>query len=184
MKLLRTIRLDPSDTFVFEAAAEPGEWAVPGGFMFWGQDIAALSGKRKAAFRSGFVGVASLGFSTLVVIQVARPDEVEAATTALARHLVDRFGAPDLDTAIKAARDEIAASASLAEAGEGTLVALHRLFEDGEIHEQFRTLTRREGTAGADSLHAQARAFTVHEVMDDGIDEEVDLVGLMARKQS
>ena len=28
VKLLRTIRLDPSDTFVFERAAEPGEWAV------------------------------------------------------------------------------------------------------------------------------------------------------------
>ncbi|HVD73162.1 MAG TPA: DUF6505 family protein, partial [Xanthobacteraceae bacterium] len=27
MKLLRTIRLDPSDTFVFERAADPGEWA-------------------------------------------------------------------------------------------------------------------------------------------------------------
>ena len=31
VKLLRTIRLDPSDTFVFERAAEPGEWAVSGG---------------------------------------------------------------------------------------------------------------------------------------------------------
>ncbi|MFX6803743.1 DUF6505 family protein, partial [Acinetobacter baumannii] len=27
MKLLRTIRLDPSDTFVFPRVAEPGEWA-------------------------------------------------------------------------------------------------------------------------------------------------------------
>lgn len=184
MKLLRTIRLDPSDTFVFETAAEPGEWAVPGGFMFWGQDMATLSGKRKAAFRSGFVGVNSLGFSTLVVIQDARADEVEAATVALAGHLVASFGAPDIAAAMAAAREELAVSAALAEAEAGTLVALHRLFEDGEIHEQFRTLTRREGTTGADGLHAQARAFTVHEVMDDGIDEEVDLVGLMARKTS
>jgi len=30
MKLLRTIRLDPSDKFVFDEAAEPGEWAVSG----------------------------------------------------------------------------------------------------------------------------------------------------------
>ena len=28
MKLLRTIRLDPSDTFVFDPPAEAGEWAV------------------------------------------------------------------------------------------------------------------------------------------------------------
>ncbi|MEY3552369.1 MAG: hypothetical protein RL735_717, partial [Pseudomonadota bacterium] len=30
MKLPRTLRLDPSDTFVFARAAEPGEWAVSG----------------------------------------------------------------------------------------------------------------------------------------------------------
>jgi len=30
MKLLRTIALDPSDTFVFDVAAEPGDWAVSG----------------------------------------------------------------------------------------------------------------------------------------------------------
>ena len=30
LKFPRTIRLDPSDTFVFEWAAEPGEWAVSG----------------------------------------------------------------------------------------------------------------------------------------------------------
>ena len=38
MKLLRTIRLDPSDTFVFERAAKPGEWAVSGAFVFWNND--------------------------------------------------------------------------------------------------------------------------------------------------
>ena len=52
MKLLRTIRLDPSDTFVFEHAAEPGEWAVSGAFMFWDRDPASMEGKARAAFRS------------------------------------------------------------------------------------------------------------------------------------
>ena len=61
MKLLRTIRLDPSDTFVFERAAEPGEWAVSGAFVFWDADPATLSGKARAAFRGGFLGVESLG---------------------------------------------------------------------------------------------------------------------------
>jgi len=42
VKLLRTIRLDPSDTFVFEKAAEPGEWAVSGAFVFWNTDATAL----------------------------------------------------------------------------------------------------------------------------------------------
>ena len=45
MKLLRTIRLDPSDTFVFERAAEPGEWAVSGAFMaIPRRDFLALDG--------------------------------------------------------------------------------------------------------------------------------------------
>lgn len=34
LKLPRTLRLDPSDTFVFAQAAEPGEWAVTGTFLF------------------------------------------------------------------------------------------------------------------------------------------------------
>jgi hypothetical protein len=53
LKLPRTIRLDPSDTFVFEHAAEPGEWAVSGAFVFWNQDPATLAQKaaRGAAFR-------------------------------------------------------------------------------------------------------------------------------------
>ena len=68
MKLLRTIRLDPSDTFVFDPVAEPGEWAVSGAFAFWGGDPAALEGKARTAFRSGFLGVGSLGWSTLVQI--------------------------------------------------------------------------------------------------------------------
>ena len=45
VKLIRTIRLDPSDTFVFEKAAEPGEWAVSGAFAFWSRDPAMLEGK-------------------------------------------------------------------------------------------------------------------------------------------
>ena len=87
MKLLRTIRLDPSDTFIFERAAEPGEWAVTGTFMFGG-DPAALEGKARAAFRAGFLGVASLGWSTLVQIVEASDDDRLAAIDALAKQLV------------------------------------------------------------------------------------------------
>ena len=63
MKLLRTIRLDPSDTFVFDRPAEPGEWAVTGTFMFADANLAALEGKTRTAFRAGFLGTASLGWS-------------------------------------------------------------------------------------------------------------------------
>src|SRR3982750_1536840 len=78
LKLPRTIRLDPSDAFVFERAAEPGEWAVTGSFLFFDQDVTALAGKGRAAFRAGFVGVESLGFSTLVMVAEASEAEREA----------------------------------------------------------------------------------------------------------
>jgi len=184
VKMLRTIRLDPSDTFVFPVAAEPGEWAVTGSFLFWGRDVDALAGKERAAFRSGFAGIASLGFSTLVVAQPIRPEEHEAAVETLARQLIDRLGAPDIDTARAAATEELAFAASLADHDEGTLVAMHRTFEGGEIREQYRTLMPRERAAGADSLHAQARAFTFHEVIEDGApDERIDLIDMMATRR-
>ena len=79
MKLLRTIRLDASDTFVFEKAAEPGEWAVSGAFVFWNTDPAALEGKARSAFRGGILGVASLGWSTLVqIVEASDADRLAA----------------------------------------------------------------------------------------------------------
>jgi hypothetical protein len=182
--MLRTIRLDPSDSFVFARAAEPGEWAVTGSFLFWGRDPAGLEGKERTAFRAGFVGVDSLGFSTLTVAQPIRPDERAAAVEALARHLRDELGAPDLDTARAAAEEEIAFAIALADHDEGTLVAMHRFVEDGEVREQFRTLKPREHVAGTDSLHAHARAFSFHEVVEDEEPaEQVDLIGMMETRR-
>ena len=67
MKLLKTIRADPSDTFVFDRAAQPGEWAISGALMFAHLDPAGLRGKARAAFRAGFLGIDSLGWSTLAL---------------------------------------------------------------------------------------------------------------------
>jgi Family of unknown function (DUF6505) len=173
MKLLRTIRLDASDTFVFERAAEPGEWAVPGAFVFLGADPAALEGKARSAFRSGFLGIASLGWSTLV--QVVEADEAAraAAVDCLATRLIEQFGAPDLGTARDAAAEEVAFAASLAEHPSGTLIAMHRTCQDGEIRETFRTLRPRAGTS-------PLRAFAFLEVEGGEAEgsEQVDLVTL------
>ena len=95
MRLLRTIRLDPSDTFVFERAADPGEWAVSGAFAFWNDDAARLEGKARSAFRGAFLGVESLGWSTLVQIVEAGEADRAALVETLARQLVAHFGAPD-----------------------------------------------------------------------------------------
>ena len=108
MKLLRTIALDPSDTFVFDVAAEPGDWAVSGAFRFCDRDPARLTGKDRSAFRSGFLGVQSWGWSTLVQIVPATAADRRALVELLAAQLVERFGAPDLATARLAAEEEVA----------------------------------------------------------------------------
>jgi ADP-ribose pyrophosphatase YjhB (NUDIX family) len=143
--LPRTIRLDPSDSLVFERAAEPGEWAVPGGFAFWDEAPEGMSGKRRQAFRSGFLGLTSFGWSTLVEVAEADAAAREQAVAALARHLVAAHGAPDEATARPAAEEEIAFAESLCEGHPpGTALALSRSLEDGRLRERFRTLHRRE----------------------------------------
>lgn len=181
----RTIRLDPSDTFVFATPAEPGEWAVTGTFLFWDRDVESFSPKERAAFRAGFAGVESLGFSTLVVATPASEAEREAAIEALARQIAARFSAPSPAHARAAAAEEVAYAASLCEGhGEGTLIAMHRTVKDGRIVEQFRTLRHREpGAPGADRLHSHAKAFIVVESEDDAVEEHVDLLGLMKDKE-
>ena len=178
MKLLRTIRLDVSDTFVFEKAADPGEWAVSGAFAFWDRDPSALEGKARSAFRGGFLGVASLGWSTLVQIVEASEDDRLAVIDALAQQLVANFGAPTVADARAAAEEEVAFAESLCSQPQDTLIAVHRSFDNGEVRETFRTLRPREG-------QKPARAFSFLEVEgeDDAPDETVDLVGLAERER-
>lgn len=180
IKLPRTIRLDPSDSFVFRRPAEPGEWAVTGSFLFDPAGVEALDAKGRTAFRSGFLGIASFGWSTLAVVTEAGPDEREAALAQLAARLVEKLGAPDLATARAAAEEELAFAASLCDHPAGTLLALHRTLEDGEIRERFRTLQPR-GDRPRDAF----RAFEFLEVEGgDEPAEEVDLLNLGKKSAS
>jgi Family of unknown function (DUF6505) len=180
LKLPRTIRLDPSDTFVFERAAEPGEWAVSGAFVFWNQDPAALGQKARVALRSGFLGIDSLGWSTLAIVTEANETDRETMIERLTVKLLEKFGAPDLAAARLAAEEEVAFAASLCDHAPQTLLAVQRSVENGEIHERFRTLRPRDATGDADRLHAHASAFTYHEVEgDEEPAEQVDLMGLI-----
>lgn len=176
MKLLRTIRLDRSDTFVFERAAEPGEWAVSGAFVFWNGDPSMLNGRERTAFRSGFLGLSSLGWSTLVQIVDAGDGDRAAAVDLLARQLYEHFGAPNIEKARAAAEEEVAFAESLAEHDEDTLIAVRRSVEEGDIRETFRTLRPRAGAA-------PARAFSFIEVEGDSEPgEDIDLVGLAGQE--
>jgi hypothetical protein len=177
VKLLRTIQLDPSDTFIFERAAEPGEWAVTGTFFFSDGDPAKLEGKARAAFRAGFLGVPSLGWSTLVQIVEASEDDRLNAVNALAQRLISQFGAPSLEQAVAAAKEEFEFAASLCNHPHDTLIAMHRSFEGGEIRERFRTLRPKDGPK-------PLRAFAFLEVEgEDELAEHVDLAA-MARGKS
>ncbi len=173
-RLPRTIRLDPSDAVIFVHAATPGEWAVPGTFLFWGRDLTNLSRKDQIAFRSGFVGVASFGFSTLVTVQEATAAERAALVEDLAAKFVRHLGAPSIEVARPAAEEEIALAESLCRGHAlNTLVALHRRHEDGAIREQFRTLKPRDETAfSASHLQGHDRAF---QFFEEEVEDHVDL---------
>lgn len=171
IKLLRTIRLDPSDTFIFARAAEPGEWAVSGAFLFWDADPTALEGKARVAFRAGLLGVASFGWSTLAQIVEVDPHEREQAVALLADRLLADFGAPGEAEARAAADEEFAFVTSLCTHRPDTLIAVHRTSEGGEIREAFRSLRPKGGPK-------PLRAFAFLEV--EGEEEPADSVDLAA----
>jgi hypothetical protein len=174
VKLLRTIALDPSDTFVFDVPAEPGDWAVSGAFRFCDQDSAKLGGKDRSAFRSGFLGVQSWGWSTLAQIVPATEDDRRALVELLAKQLVQRFGAPDLATAHLAAEEEVAFAQSLCTHPISTLIAVHRSASDGGVRESFRRLQLREG-------QRHGKAFSFMEVEDDNEpDNDLNLANISA----
>jgi hypothetical protein len=176
VKLIRTIRLDPSDTFVFERAAEPGEWAISGAFIFAEAEPDAIEGKARAAFRSGFLGASSLGWSTLVQVVAASEADRAGLVDALAQTLCERFGAPDRAAARAVAEEEVAFAASLCDHPADTLIAVRRAFEAGAIRETFRTLQPRGG-------RKPARAFSFLEVEgDEETGEDVNLVTLAREK--
>jgi hypothetical protein len=174
VKLLRTIQLDASDSFVFEKPAEPGEWAVSGAFAFARDEPANLRGKARSSFRAGFLGLASLGRSTLVQIVEASEADRGAVMDMLAAQLVAHFGAPDVYAARPAAEEEIDFAASLCVHPAGAVVAVTRSYEEGIIRETFRALRPREGAG------RHTRAFEFLEVVgeENAPDEYLDLAGL------
>jgi Family of unknown function (DUF6505) len=175
LKLPRTIRLDASDTFVYPRAAEPGEWAVTGTFRFFGVDPMRLAGKERQAFRAGFLGIDSFGWSTLAVVTPASAEERAAAVGRLAEQLVAQCGAPDLEAARAAAEEEVAFAQSLCDHEPNTLLGLQRTCEGDSVRESFRTLHRRA------SRLEPLSAFRFVEVEEEAPTEEVDLIAL-ARK--
>lgn len=155
-KLLRVLQLDASDARIYECVATPGEWAVPGGFYFWDADLEGLAGGQRQAFANAFLGIGSFGWTTLVTVSEIDSAELEMVTRALAQHLVDAFGAPDIMAALPAAREEISFAQSLCEHPAGTVIAVNRSFDGQELSEDFR-----RWTAGTEIDHEHLKIFGV-----------------------
>ena len=147
MRFPRTVRFDASDEQVFEHAAEPDEWAISGAFAFADADPGSLAGKHRQAFRSGFLGTRSFGWSTFAAVAEIPADELEAVIHVLARHLVERYGAPSLEAARTAARAETDFASTLCDRKINTLIAVEREFGPKGIVERFRTIEPAAGGA-------------------------------------
>lgn len=159
MKLARVIRLDESDSLVFEIGAEAGEWAVSGAFAFsnWTED--QITGKAKQAFSNGWLGLESFGRSTFVAVARITEQEIETVVAVLAAHFVEHYGAPDLETASAVARQEVDHMREMCEdQDDNTLMIVERSLEAEGIREKFRVIPPQD---------APLEAFAVHATLDD-----------------
>jgi hypothetical protein len=138
-----------------------------------------MSGKRRQAFRGGFLGLSSLGWSTLVEVAEASPAQRDDALSALAAHIRAAHGAPDEAAARAAAEEEIGFAESLCEHPPGTVLALSRVEEDGEVKERFRTLHLRDTPhTGFTTLPV----FGIAEVDEEAPVEQPDLTKFVSRR--
>ncbi len=149
MLFLKTFRLDNSDLYVFDNAAEPGEWAVSGAFAFADLPETMVTGKIEQAFARGILGTESFGWSTLACIAEIDATSYEAVIERIADHFIAAYGASDRETALPLARQEAAFTAGLCEHPVDTVLAVRRAFKDGNIVERFRIVSPRDqGTRG------------------------------------
>lgn len=145
MKFPRAIRLDESDVQVYEKPATPGEWAVPGSFAFLQKNPTELSTKERQAFVHGFLGTESFGWTTLVQVAEIAAEDYEDVVKRLAAHFVEHYGAPDLATALPAAREEAEFAASICTHKLNTLLLIERDERPEGIVERFRVVQLNAG---------------------------------------
>lgn len=138
MRFPRALRLDESDSQIYESLAMPGEWAVPGSFSFLDDDPSKLTGKRRQAFLHGFLGTVTFGWSTLAQVDDISDAEYQGVIDRLAAHFVAYHGAPDIESAVTVAREEADFAASICDFELHTLVALKREMSAEGIVESFK----------------------------------------------
>jgi len=156
MHFLRSVQLDASDLQVFEHAAEPGEWAVPGSFALLDIDPQARDPKQREAFHHGFIGTDSFGHSSLVTVAEISPAEMSGVIDRIAAHLRRHCGAPSDSAARNAAEEEVGFALELSAHPVGTLIALQREAIDDGIEETYRTVSPPQGVD-----HSRVRLWAV-----------------------
>ena len=153
-QLARVIRLDDSDHNVFDTPGEVGEWAISGAFEFSNWSEADLSGKARQAFAHGWLGLDSFGRSTIVAVAPITEAELDALAKTLARHFVERYGAPSPETALPVAREEVRQMCELCEEHEAnTLLLVERVLEAVGVRERYRPIRPREAALEAFAVH-------------------------------
>ena len=153
-KLARTIHFDESDTRVFEIHAETGEWAISGGFEFSNFSNADLTGKARQAFANGWLGLSTFGRATFVAVAEAEDREIDQLAEALAAHFVHYYGAPTMEAALPAAREEIGYMVELCEDHDpNTLLVVSRELTDAGVREQFRHIQSKDAELDQVAVH-------------------------------
>jgi len=146
----RTIRLDASDDATFPKAASQGEWAVSGAFTFSDAPEEEITGKWLQAFRNGFLGTTSFGWSSFVSVAPVSGLQYEQIVSRLSHHFVEHYGAPDLAHALPVARKEAEFAASLcAGFAMNTLITVERTMTPEGVKESFRRVKD-----GRENMHA------------------------------
>lgn len=159
MNLARAIHFDESDMNVFHAPARTGEWCVSGGFEFSNWTEGDLSGKARQAFANGWLGVETFGRVTFVAVTQIEDVERDALADRLAKHFVEVYGAPSLETARGVALEEISHMTELCdEQPANTLLTVQRELTDAGVRESFRMIEAQD--AGLDQ-------FAIHGSLDD-----------------
>lgn len=147
MRFPRAVQLDGSDAQIYERNAQAGEWVIPGGFAFWDRELDGLTGKQRAAFRHGFLGTESFGWTTIARVDEISESQLQALIERLAEHLLAHYGAPDIWAARAAAHEEAEFAISLCEHPVDTLIAIQRSEGEDGIVEEFRVV---QPPSGAD----------------------------------
>ena len=154
MRLARTIRFDDSDARVFDPAAEPDEWAVSGAFEFSDWTEEQVAGKARQAFANGWLGLESFGRSSFVAVAEITEAEYAQLVDRLARHFVERYGAPDLAAARPVAEDELGHMREMCEDhAPNTLLAVERRLVEAGVAEAFRAIRPQEATLDLVAVH-------------------------------